>query len=246
MNNIRKQFSDGFSATQTGVAYNEGLRKYMLGVYNYMGLGIAATALVAMVFVQNPELTMLVVGNPLGVWLPFIAILGIGWVGPKIIFSGSQIAAHGIYWAYVAVWGLLIGPYVGIYAGAGMANIVYEAFFITAALFGALSLWGYTTKKELSGWGTFLGMAVMGLLIAIVANALIFKNGMMSVIISSLVVLVFSAVTAYQTQSIKRLYADGHEGANARASIFGAFSLYGTFATLFLHILNLLSRLRGN
>ncbi len=246
MNNIRKQFSDGFSTTQTGVAYNEGLRKYMLGVYNYMGLGIAATALVAMVFAQNQELSIFMRTSAIGIWLPFIAILGLGWVGPKIIFSGSQIAAHGIYWAYVAAWGFIIGPVVGIYAGAGMANMVYEAFFITAALFGSLSLYGYTTKKDLSGWGKFLFMATVGLVIAIVANFLIFKSDMMSIIVSSLVVLVFSAITAYETQTIKRLYAEGHEGANARASIFGAFSLYGTFAVLFLHILNLLSRLRGD
>ena len=243
MNQPRNQFDSVYA--QSGATYNEGLRKYMLGVYNYMGLGIAATALVAMMFTQNPDMIRFVLGSPLGIWLPFIAILGLGWVGPRVIFSGSQMAAHAIYWAYVAAWGLIIGPVVGIYAGAGMANMVYEAFFITAAVFGSLSLYGYTTKRDLAPLGKFLFMATVGLIIAIILNFLIFKSDLMSVIVSSLVVIVFSAMTAFETQMIKRLYKDGQEHVNARASIFGAFALYGTFATLFIHILNLLSRMRS-
>jgi hypothetical protein len=106
-----------------------------------------------------------------------------------------------------------------------------------------MSLLGYTTKRDLSGMASFLFMATIGLLVAIVVNAIFFQSGMASLITSSLVVLVFSGVTAYETQMIKSLYTEG--GAmNERASIFGAFALYGSFVTLFVHILNILGIMR--
>ena len=223
------------SQTGAGVAYDEGLRKFMLGVYNYMGLGLLATAIVAYAMMNNPELARAAQGT---FFIPFIGIIAIGFIGPRFIYSSSPVVAHAIYWTYVALWGWLIGPTVASYTGAGMATEVYKAFFITATVFGSVSLYGYTTKKDLAPMGKFLFMAVVGLLIAIVLNFLIFKSGLMSFGISALVVIVFSALTAYETQMIKNMY---HEQAdNNRASIFGAFMLYGSFVTLFIHILNIL------
>ncbi|MGV6800878.1 MAG: Bax inhibitor-1/YccA family protein [bacterium] len=241
MNQDNHSFNDGSARTGIGVSYNEGLRQYMLGVYNYMALGIGATAVFAMFLVGNAELTNILRGM---VWLPFIGLIAIGFIGPRLVFTGSEIVAHSVYWVYVALWSMLIGPVVSLYAGAGLATDVYRAFFITATVFGAMSLYGYTTKKDLSGWGRFLFMATIGLLVAIVLNFLIFKSGLMGFVISSLVVLVFSAITAYETQMIKQLYADGADESNKRASILGAFMLYGSFATLFIHILNILGFMR--
>lgn len=229
-------------SSTTGVAFDEGLRRYMLGVYNYMAMGIAATALIGLFFVLNPNAIAAFAG-PVR-WLPFIGILGLGWFAPKLIMNGSRATAHGAYWGYVALWGLLIGPIVGIYAGIGLGMEVIKAFFITASVFMAMSLYGYTTKKDLAPMSKFLFMASVGLIIAIIVNALFVQSTMMSFITSGLVVLVFAGVTAWETQMIKNLYAQGAGEQNERFAIFGAFALYGTFATMFIHILNILGLAR--
>lgn len=241
MNEPRRQFG-GSVADAGGVAIDQGLRQYMLGVYNYMALAVAGTGLVSMYIASNQALAYQIAVSPLK-WVAFIGILGMGWVAPRVIFSGSKIAAHAMFWIYAALWGVLIAPMLYFFQQAGAAQDIYKAFFITASVFGTMSLIGYTTKRDLSGMASFLVMATIGLLIAIVVNALIFKSGMMSLITSSLVVLVFSAVTAYETQMIKSMYQEG-SGSNDRAAIFGAFALYGSFVTLFIHILNILGIMR--
>jgi FtsH-binding integral membrane protein len=162
-----------------------------------------------------------------------------------VIYSGSKAAAHGLFWVYAGLWGLLIAPMLLAFRMEGAAVEIYRAFFMAATAFGAMSLYGYTTKRDLSGWASFLMMGAIGLLIAIVVNAIFFKSGMASLITSSLVVLVFSAVTAYETQMIKSLYVEGG-ASNDRSSIFGAFALYGSFVTLFVHILNILGIMRND
>jgi len=176
-------------------------------------------------------------------WVGFIGILGIGWFAPRVMMNGSKVAAHGMFWLYAALWGVMIAPMLFVFQQSGAAIEIYRAFFITAAVFGSMSLYGYTTKRDLSGWASFLFMATVGLLIAIVVNAIFFKSGLGSLITSSLVVLVFSAVTAYETQMIKSLYREG-SAMNERTAIFGAFALYGSFVTLFIHILNILGIMR--
>lgn len=238
--------NDYRNGTLTGTrdtSVDQGLRQYMLGVFNYMALGVALSGVFAMLVSSNQGLMSQMVSTPLR-WLPFIAILGLGFIGPRVIFSGSTAVAHGIFWLYAAAWGLLVAPALFFLREAGDAVIIYRAFFITAAVFAGTSLYGYTTKKDMSGLGTFFFMATLGLLIAIIVNALIFQSTMMSLIVSCLVVLVFSGITAYETQMIKRLYREG-DSANERASILGAFMLYGSFATLFIHILNILGIMRS-
>ncbi|MEM9013867.1 MAG: Bax inhibitor-1/YccA family protein [Pseudomonadota bacterium] len=240
MNDSNRNF--GAVAGTRGVAIDEGLRQYMLGVYNYMGLGVAATGVFAMLMASNPALMATIAGGPLK-WVLFAGLIGMGFIAPRVIFSGSKPAAHAMFWLYAALWGALIAPMLYAFQSAGAASEIYKAFFITASVFGATSLFGYTTKRDLSGWANFLFMAAIGLLIAIVVNALFFQSGMASLITSCLVVLVFSAVTAYETQAIKSFYREGG-GANDRTAIFGAFMLYGSFATLFVHILNILGFMR--
>lgn len=228
--------------TADTAAFSEGLRSYMLGVYNLMALGIFATAAIATFFVMNPAAAAPFYG-PLR-FLPFIGVLGMGFIAPRIIMGKSKGAAQGAYWGYVALWGLLIGPTIAAYVGAGMGAMVIQAFFVTSTIFAALSLYGYTTKRDLSPMAKFLFMAMVGLLVLIVANALIFKSPMASLLISGAVVLVISAVTAYETQMIRNLYVEGAGEMNERSSIFGAFALYGSFVTLFIHILNILGLTR--
>ncbi|WP_031554314.1 Bax inhibitor-1 family protein [Parvularcula oceani] len=222
------------------VAFDEGLRRYMIGVYNYMALGVAATALIAFAFLMSPAAMQTVAGLS---FIPFIALIALGWFAPRLIMNGSKATAHGAYWAYVALWGVLIGPFVAGYIGMGMAGLVAQAFFISASIFAAMSLYGYTTKKDLSGWGKFLFMASIGFLVAIVVNFFI-ASTMFSLLISFGVVLLMSAITAFETQMVRNLYVEGAGEMNERSSIFGAFALYGSFITLFIHILNILGIMR--
>lgn len=242
MNEPRKQFDGSVAGSRSGAAIDEGLRQYMLGVYNYMALAVAGTGLFSMLIASNEALMFQIAATPLK-WVGFAAILGIGWFAPKVIFSGSKVAAHAMFWAYAALWGLMIAPMLFSFQQAGAAQEIYRAFFITATVFGSMSLYGYTTKKNLSAWGSFLVMASIGLLIAIVVNAIFFQSTLMSLFTSSAVVLVFSAITAWETQMVKNIYREG-SSTNDRAAIFGAFALYGSFVTLFIHILNILGIMR--
>lgn len=241
MNDPRRDFGATIARPREAVI-DEGLRRYMLGVYNYMALGVAFTGLVSFFVASNPQLVMGIAATPIK-WVLFAAIIGVGFLAPRVIFNGSKALAHGMFWGYAALWGLLIAPMLFFFQASGAAVDIYRAFFITATVFGGVSLYGYTTKRDLSGLGAFLMMATLGLLVAIIVNAVFFKSGMASLVTSCLVVLVFSAVTAYETQMIKSMYVEG--GAmNERASILGAFALYGSFVTLFIHILNILGIMR--
>jgi FtsH-binding integral membrane protein len=229
--------------TQTRAELDQGLRSYMLGVYNYMALGVAATGIITMVVASNPALLATVFGLR---WVFFIGIIALGFLAPRMIFSGNTTMAHAAYWGYVALWGLGIAPMVGFYLHMA-PSIVYQAFLISAATFGATSLAGYVTKRDLSGFGAFFMMASIGLVIAILVNALFIQSSMMSLGTSVVVVLLFAGVTAYETQMIKEMYVEGDTAGVAKGkSIFGAFALYGSFITLFIHILNILGIMRQN
>ena len=223
----------------TGVAVDEGLRSYMLRVYNYMALGVAWTAIVALFMGLNPALMATVAIGPLK-WVVFIALLALGWFAPRLIFSGNAATAWLAYGAYATLWGVLISPMIAFYMGTNPA-IVVRALLITAITFGATSLAGYVTKKDLSGFAGFFMMASIGIIIAIVVNAIFFHSTMMSLITSIITVLLFAGITAWETQQIKAMYYEGDlpEAARSKA-IFGAFMLYGSFITLFIHILNIL------
>lgn len=239
MNEPRRQY--GVAGTD-GVAIDQGLRQYMLGVYNYMALGVAATGVFSMLLAGNQSLMALIGGTPLK-WVIFAGVLGLGWFSPKILSTGSKIAAHAMFWAYAALWGLLIAPMLYSFQMAGAAQEIYRAFFITASVFGGLSLWGYTTKRDLSGWGPMLMAAGFGLIIAMVVG--IFFGGTLFSLLFSCAAIIFTlALTAYETQMIKSMYREG-SAMNERAAIFGAFALYGSFIMLFIHILNILGIMRS-
>ena len=148
-------------------------------------------------------------------------------------------------WGYVALWGLAIAPMVSVIS-ASTRRIVVQAFLITAVTFGATSLAGYVTKRDLSGFGAFFMMASIGIIIAMLVNVFFIQSSMMSLLTSVVVVLLFAGITAYETQQIKEMYYEGDAPGVAKGkSIFGAFMLYGSFITLFVHILNILGIMRS-
>lgn len=231
------------AGAQTRAEIDQGLRSYMTGVYNYMALGVALTAAIVMLVASNPAALAAVYGLK---WVFFIAVLGLGFFAPKLIFSGNTALAHGAYWGYAALWGLMIAPMVGSYL-AVRPDMVFQAFLVTAVTFGATSLAGYVTKRDLSGFGTFFMMASIGIIIAMLANYFFFQSTLFSLITSVVTVLLFSAITAYETQMIKEMYVEGDAPGLAKGkSIFGAFALYGSFVTLFVHILNIFGIMGGD
>jgi FtsH-binding integral membrane protein len=236
----RQPYAQGRVAT--GAVIDEGLRSYMLRVYNYMALGVAFTGAVAMIVAMNQTLLMALMSG--GIWLLFIGIIGLGWFAPRIMMSKSVGAAQACFWAYAAMWGLLLGPTFAAYLAIDPMMIV-QAFLITSVAFGGLSLYGYTTKRNLGPMGAFLCMATFGLLLVMVVNIFL-GSPMLHMLLSGAVVLVFAGLTAYETQQIKNFYmeSDGHDVVTRKA-IFGAFMLYGSFVTLFIWILNILGMLRG-
>ena len=226
----------------TRAEIDQGLRSYMLGVYNYMALGVAVTAIITLAVASSPAALATVYSLK---WVFFIAILAMGFFAPRLMLSGNTALAQGSYWAYVALWGLAIAPMVGTYLGID-ASLVVRAFLITAVTFGATSLAGYVTKRDLSGFGAFFMMASIGIIIAMLVNVFFFQSTMMSLITSCVTVLLFAGVTAYETQMIKEMYVEGDAAGVAKGkSIFGAFALYGSFITLFVHILNILGIMRS-
>jgi hypothetical protein len=239
----------GYGA-RTDVAIDEGLRAYMLRVYNYMALGVAGTAVVTLLLINNPAVMRAIALGPMK-WVLFIGLLGLGWFAPRLIFSGSAALAHGAYWLYCAMWGALISPMIYVFFAKNAGGLVFQALIIAAVTFGATSLYGYVTKRDMTGWGSFLSMASIGLIVAMLVSFFLISDPAtsktMSFIISALVVLLFSVVTAWETQQIKDMYIQGagDEALVGRSAIFGSFMLYGSFITLFIHILNLLGIMRS-
>ena len=224
-----------------------GLRAYMLRVYNYMALGVAGTAIFTLVLMNNPDMMRAIAMGPMK-WVLFAGILGLGFFAQKLFFSGSVLVAHGAYWLYAAMWGALISPMLYAFFTNGASGLVFQAFALAALTFGGTSLYGFVTKRDMTGWGGFLAMASIGLIIvSLVTFFFISDPGTsktFSLVISSVVVLLFAAVTAWETQQIKAMYlegaAEGGEEFTSRSAIFGSFMLYGSFVTLFTHILNIL------
>jgi uncharacterized protein len=226
----------------TVAAIDEGLRSYMLKVYNYMGIGLVVTGVVAYFANQaavdaSGQLTAwgaLLYTSPL-MWvialspLAFVLVLSFG------INKLSVGAAQAVFWAFAAVMGLSLSSIFMVYTDASIAKV----FFITAATFGAMSLWGYTTKRDLTGMGSFLFMGLIGLIIASIVNIFL-ASSMLEFAISAIGVLIFVGLTAYDTQKIKESYSASH-GAEvlAKGAIMGALSLYLDFINLFMMLLRL-------
>ena len=238
--------------TRTGAqaGLDQGLRSYMLGIYNYMALGVAVTAIIVMATFTIPALGA--AANVLA-FPAMIGLIGMGFFAHRLLMGGSVARAHVVYWIYVALWGIGIAPIVNRYLGID-PSMVMTAFLSASLTFGAMSLWGYTSKRDLSGMGRFAAMALLGLLVAALVNLVVAMftgvggaTMMISMLISFGFVIFISLITAWETQAIKEMYyeADSSE-AVARKSVFGAFMLYGSFISIFVNILQILGFLNSS
>ncbi len=232
-------FHDRSMSQAAGVArayeIDEGLRAYMLRIYNYMSLGIGLTGLVAYFTAQTPALMQLIYGTPL-MWVVFLAPLGVVFFLSARINAISASAAQLTFWVFAGLIGLSIASIFVIYTGTSIARV----FFITAGMFGAMSLYGYTTKRDLTGWGSFLFMGLIGIIIAMVVNIFL-ASAALQFAVSVLGVLIFTGLTAYDTQTIKEMYFEGDDSETAsKKAIMGALRLYLDFINLFLMLLRLL------
>jgi FtsH-binding integral membrane protein len=215
-----------------GAAYDAGLRSYMLSVYNYMASGILLTGVVALLF-ANSGMAAQMIGSPIR-WLVMLAPLGFVMVMSFGINRLSTTALQACFWAFATVMGLSMSTIFLVYTQTSIA----ETFFATAAAFAGLSLWGYTTKKDLSGFGTFLIMGVVGLFVASIINIFL-KSGTMHLVISFIGVLLFAGLTAYDTQKIKSMYAYvAGTDMMGKTVIMGALNLYLDFINMFQFLLS--------
>lgn len=225
------QFVNRSRAATASVDVDQGLRSYMISVYNYMAGALGLTGIVAFAVAQSPELMQTLFGTPLK-WVVMLAPLGIVLLFGSRIMSMSQQGAQAVFWGFAATMGLSLATIFVVYTDASIAR----AFFITAATFGSVSLYGYTTKKDLSGWGSFLFMGLIGIVIASVVNMFLQSSGLQFAV-SILGVLIFTGLTAYDTQRIKQTYYQIGSDQVAKASIMGALSLYMDFINLFMMLL---------
>ena len=239
------EYDNRVRSTVTGagaVAIDEGLRAYMLRVYNYMLLGLALTGAAAWIAVNTPLGALFFQQTATGVslsalgWIALFAPLGLVFFLSFRIAHMSLVTAQAVFWGYAALMGISLAPILLLYTGASVAQV----FFVTAATFGAMSLWGYTTKRDLTGFGSFLFMGLIGILIASVVNIFL-GSGTMSLVISIIGVLVFTGLTAYDTQQIKESYYVSDDGQLAgKKAVMGALRLYLDFINLFLMLLRLM------
>lgn len=239
------------SATQTGaaVAYDEGLRAYMLRVYNYMASALLLTGVTAYATANFEPLHslfykvqdgMLVGYTGLGLivaFAPLALVFLLGFRIQKMQFSTAQA----VFWGYSALMGLSLASLFFLYTGESLARV----FFITAATFGGMSLYGYTTHRDLTGWGSFLFMGVIGIVIASLVNLFI-QSTALYYAVSVIGVLIFVGLTAYDTQRIKSTYYQlgGHAAELSKAALMGALSLYLDFINLFIMLLRLFGERR--
>ncbi len=244
-------FGTGFA--RTAVQVDEGLRAFMLGVYNHMVLGLAISAVVALginlaAVADSPAeavarmggvpLTAFgraLYGSPL-MWVVALAPLAFIFFFSFRMERMSAASARMTFFAFAAVMGASLSTLLIRYTGAS----VVQVFFITAASFGAPSLWGYTTRRSLSGMGSFLIMGLFGLIIASLVNLFVASSALQFAI-SVIGVLIFAGLTAYDTQKLKEMYVHGnYDGeATAKVSIFGALTLYLDFINMFQFLLAL-------
>jgi len=228
----RAQQADAIAA-ETGEV-DAGLRAYMLNVYNYMAIGLALTGAVAFGVSQSPELLQLIFGTPLQ-WVVLLAPLVLVFFFAAKVHTMKPATAQLVFWAYAALNGVMLSSIFIVYTGESITRV----FLISAAMFGALSLYGYTTKRDLSGMGKFLFMGLIGIVIASVVN-MFMGSTVVQMAVSFIGVFVFAGLTVYDTQKIKSEYWYFASSEDAqRGAIRSALHLYLDFINLFLMLLRL-------
>jgi FtsH-binding integral membrane protein len=223
-------------------AVDAGLRAHMIRVYNYMAAAVALSGAVAWLtfnaaVTSTGTLTAFgqaVFGGPL-MWVLLFGTLGLVFFISFRIHKLQFGTALTLFFVYAGLLGVTLAPIFLVYTGASITRV----FFISAASFGALSLWGYTTQRDLTGMGSFLFMGLIGLILASIVN-IFWPNGMLQFVISIAGVLIFAGLTAYDTQKIKEMYSAYDDATAAgRKAVMGALSLYLDFINLFMMLLRL-------
>ena len=221
-------------AQAEAAAVDVGLRTYMLRVYNYMCVALALSGAVACVVSTSPAMQQAIFGTPL-MWVVMLAPLGMVMFLSARINKMSVTAAQSTFWVFAVLMGMSLASIFVIYTGTSIARV----FFITAGMFGTMSLYGYTTKRDLTGMGSFLMMGLMGVILASVVNWFL-QSSALEFAISVIGVLVFVGLTAYDTQKIKEMYSERDSAAvMSKKAIMGALRLYLDFINLFLMLLRL-------
>ena len=231
---------------------DEGLRAYMLKVYNYMATGVLLTGIVALLTFKMSVVTdaggsivaLTEIGNTIYLsgfkWIIMLAPLGIVFYMSFGINKMSPSKAQTTFWIFAGLMGLSLSSILLVFTGLSVTRI----FFITSATFGAMSIYGYTTKRDLTKLGSFLMMGLIGIIIASLVNIFL-KSSMMYFIVSILGVLIFVGLTAYDTQKIKNMYAASDSGElMGKKAIMGALTLYLDFINLFIMLLRLFGQRR--
>ena len=219
-------------------ARDAGLRSYMLSVYNYMASGVLLTGIVALLFATS-GLAAQVLVTPLR-WLIILAPLGFVMAMSFGLNKMKTSTLQALFWSFAVAMGLSMSSIFLVYTGVSIA----QTFFAVAAGFAGLSLYGYTTKRDLSGMGTFLIMGVVGLLVAMLIN-LFLQSPAMMLAISAIGVLLFAGLTAYDTQRIKSMYAHvAGSDMMGKVVVMGALSLYLDFINMFMFLLSFMGNRR--
>lgn len=229
--------NSGFQWSRTAqvdqAVFDEGLRRHMLRVYNYMALGLVLTGAVAFIVGTTPALYVPIFSTPLK-WVVMLAPLAFVLFFSFRMQSMSGAGAQTMFWAFCGVMGLSMASIFLVFTGTSIAR----TFFIAATMFGATSLYGYTTKRDLSQFGSFLIMGLIGVVIASLVNIFL-GSTMLQFIVSVVGILVFVGLTAWDTQSIKEQYSDNFDAeSQQKLAVFGAFSLYLNFVNIFQLLLN--------
>ena len=232
-------FRTADQAAPARVGYDAGLRAHMQRIFSYMALGLGLTGIVAYV-VANTPLAGIIYGSPLS-WVVMLAplafVLFLNFRLEKISMGAAQLT----FWLFCGVMGLSMGAIFLVYTEASIARV----FFITAANFGVMALWGYTTRSSLAGMGAFLMMGLFGLLIASLVN-LFMASPMLHWITSIIGVVIFTGLTAWNVQTIKQSYNEGWGAeANGKLAVMGALQLYMNFINAFMYLLRLMGNSRN-
>lgn len=227
-----KAFSFSSVAAKAG-SYDMALRDYMVKVYNHMATALGISGFVAFFVSSSPVLMNAIFGTPLA-WLIMLAPLGFVLFFSYKLNSISAQKAKSYLYIYSVLMGLSMASIFIMYTGASIARV----FFISASVFGAMSLYGYSTKKDLSSWGSFLIMGLIGIIVASLVN-LFLQSSALNFAISLIGVFVFIGLTAYDTQRIKQTYYQvaGSAEMVSKAAVIGALNLYLDFINLFIMML---------
>lgn len=234
------RFQQQAAAAQTGAAVDQGLQAHMRSVYNTMCLGLGITGVVAFAVANTPAVFNMIFGTPL-MWVAMFAPLAFILFGftPARVARMDSGQLRTTFLIFSAVMGISMAAIFQVFTGASIARV----FFITSGMFAATSLWGYTTKRDLSGMGSFMFMGMIGILLAGLAN-LFFQSATVHFVISAIGVVVFTGLAAWNTQMLKETYRHGlamAEG-NAKMAVMGALNLYMSFINLFQFLLHFMGQ----